>query len=50
VRRGKELVVLEVELVEPVLYLSYADGAVGHLAGAISRLFPRPSRSTAGRV
>ena len=36
VRRGGELVVIEVELIEPVLYLSFAPSAAGQLAAAIA--------------
>ncbi|MCM2305700.1 MAG: hypothetical protein NDJ72_13450, partial [Elusimicrobia bacterium] len=45
VRRGGELIVVEVELIEPFLFLSYAPGAARKLAEAIkARVFsPKPS-------
>jgi glutathione synthase/RimK-type ligase-like ATP-grasp enzyme len=45
VRRGGELVVMELELIEPSLYLAYAPGAARRLAEAVkARLSaPRPS-------
>ncbi len=43
VRRGHELVVVEIELIEPSLYLSYAPGAAGRLAAAVK------ARLSAGR-
>ena len=45
VRRGRELVLVELELIEPSLYLAYAPGAARRLAQAIkARLSaPRPS-------
>lgn len=48
VRRGGELVVVEVELVEPSLYLSHAPGAARRLALAVKALLsagrPSPTR------
>jgi|CXWL01.1.fsa_nt_gi glutathione synthase/RimK-type ligase-like ATP-grasp enzyme len=41
VRRGKELVVIEVELIEPVLYLSCAPSAAGQLASAVAGLIAK---------
>lgn len=48
VRRGGELLVIELELIEPFLFLSYAPGAAEKLAAAIkARLSnPRPSPRT----
>ncbi|MCM2303201.1 MAG: hypothetical protein NDJ72_00745 [Elusimicrobia bacterium] len=48
VRRGGELLVVELELIEPFLFLSYAPGAAERLAAAIkARLSnPRPSPRT----
>lgn len=49
VRRGGELVVIELELIEPALYLSHAPGAAARLADAVSarlsaaRPSPKPS-------
>ena len=55
VRRGTELVVVEVELIEPSLYLSFGSGAAKKLAGAIKERLsspperpPTPSSSSAG--
>ncbi len=48
VRRGGELLVIELELIEPLLFLSYAPGAARKFAAAIkARLSnPRPSPRT----
>lgn len=48
VRRGGELLVIELELIEPLLFLSYAPGAAKRFAAAIkARLSnPRPSPRT----
>ncbi len=45
VRRGAELIVIEVELIEPVLYLAFAPSAAGQLAAAVAdRLRSKPLR------
>lgn len=57
VRRGTELVVIEVELVEPSLYLGFGKGAAKALAAGIREKLasgpqrpPTPSSSSAGPV
>jgi glutathione synthase/RimK-type ligase-like ATP-grasp enzyme len=48
VRRGSELIVIELELIEPSLYLSHAPGAARRFAEAIKARIsaPRPSPKT----
>ncbi|UPT73268.1 MAG: hypothetical protein M0D55_15465 [Elusimicrobiota bacterium] len=50
VRRGSELVVVEVELIEPSLYLQFAPGAAKALAAAVKERLsegrPSPTRSS----
>jgi glutathione synthase/RimK-type ligase-like ATP-grasp enzyme len=45
VRRGAELIVIEVELIEPALYLSHAPSAARKLAEAIKARIPVPPPS-----
>jgi len=46
VRRGGDLLVVELELIEPFLFLSYAPGAAKSFAAAIKARLPRPSPRT----
>lgn len=45
IRRGKELIIMEIEMIEPVLYLRYFPGSAKKVARMISEEFLKPTAS-----